>query len=207
LGEIWEKRKKGEEQMKYKMNQDRRILIILVTLIVVALLATVWAVAGPLASPMPGSPIERQGWERWILTDAQRNELQQMIEGMRENGTSIENITRAVDAKIRGWNVRLPPPGDIELFYTVKTVISTVNVALVIILLLTYVEIYQRTKSNFTVGLMIFSIILLFYTLTSNPIIQWLFGFSAFGLGPFAMLPDLFACVALSILLYLSVKY
>jgi hypothetical protein len=207
LGEIWEKRKKGEEQMKNIMNQDRRIPIILVTLVVVALLATIWAITGPLASPMPGSPIERQGWERLFLTDVQRNELEQMMERMRENGTSMENITRAVDAKIRGWNVRLPPPGDIELFYTIKTVVSTVNVALVIILLLTYIEIYRRTKSNFTVGLMIFSIILLFYTLTSNPITQWLFGFSAFGLGPFAMLPDLFACVALSVLVYLSVKY
>jgi hypothetical protein len=193
--------------MKNTMNQDKRILLILITLIAVALLAAIWAITGPLSSPISGSPIERQGWERWTLTDEQRRAIEQLVERMRENGTSMEGITRAIDAKIKEWNIRLPPPGDIELFYTIKTVISTVNVALVIILLLTYIEIYQRTKSNFTVGLMIFSIILLFYTLTSNPITQWLFGFSAFGLGPFAMLPDLFACVALSILLYLSVKY
>jgi hypothetical protein len=193
--------------MKHKMNQDKKILMIPVTLVVVALLATVWAVTGPLSSPIPGSPIERQGWERWVLTDEQRNEIEQLVERMRENGTSTDEITKAVDAQIREWNIRPPPPGDIELFYTIKTVISTVNVALVIILLLTYIGIYQRTKSSFTVGLIIFSIILLFYTVTSNPITQWLFGFSAFGLGPFAMLPDLFACVALSVLLYLSVKY
>jgi hypothetical protein len=193
--------------MKHKMNQDKRILIILITLVVVVLLTTIWAIIGPLASPLPGSPIERQGWERWSLTDEQRNELELMIEHMIENGTSMQGITKAVDAKIREWNIKPPPSGDIELFYTIHTVISTVNVALVMILLLTYVGIYQRTKSNFTVGLIIFSLILLFYTLSSNPITQWLFGFSAFGLGPFAMLPDLFACVALSILLYLSVKY
>jgi hypothetical protein len=33
------------------------------------------------------------------------------------------------------------------------------------------------------------------------------FGFGLFGLGPFALLPDLFEFVALSVLLYLSVKY
>jgi hypothetical protein len=35
----------------------------------------------------------------------------------------------------------------------------------------------------------------------------WAFGFRAFGLGPFAMLPDLFTFGALVVLLYLSIKY
>jgi hypothetical protein len=35
----------------------------------------------------------------------------------------------------------------------------------------------------------------------------WAFGFRPFGLGPFAMLPDLFTLGALAVLLYLSVKY
>jgi hypothetical protein len=43
--------------------------------------------------------------------------------------------------------------------------------------------------------------------LVSNPFMMWAFGFRAFGLGPFAMLPDLFTLAALSVLLYLSVKY
>ncbi|MEM2875387.1 MAG: hypothetical protein QXL67_00310 [Candidatus Bathyarchaeia archaeon] len=101
----------------------------------------------------------------------------------------------------------LPPAGDIELYYTVRTVISTVNVTLLIFLLITYVDIYRKIKSEFTIGLIMFSMVLLFYALTSNPILHWAFGFYAFGLGPFAMLPDLFACIALAILLYLSVKY
>jgi hypothetical protein len=33
------------------------------------------------------------------------------------------------------------------------------------------------------------------------------FGFYAFGLGPFAMLPDLFTCLALTVLLYLTFEY
>jgi hypothetical protein len=98
-------------------------------------------------------------------------------------------------------------PGDIELFYTFKTVISTINVTLLIFLLIGYTSIYRKTKSEFTIGLLIFSMTLLLYAISSNPLIHWLFGFRAFGLGPFAMLPDLFTCVALSVLLYLTFKY
>lgn len=100
-----------------------------------------------------------------------------------------------------------PTPGDIELFYTAKTVISSINIMLLIFLLVSYVDIYRKTKSEFTIGLLIFSMTLLLYALSSNPFIHWLFGFRAFGLGPFAMLPDFFTCVALSVLLYLTFKY
>ncbi len=97
--------------------------------------------------------------------------------------------------------------GDIELYYTIKTVISSINATLLVILLFTYVDIYRKTKSEFTIGLSIFSIILLLYALSSNPLVHYAFGFRAFGLGPFAMLPDLFTCGALAVLLYLTYKY
>ena len=99
------------------------------------------------------------------------------------------------------------PRGDIELYYTIKTVISSINATLLVILLFTYIDIYRKTKSEFTIGLSIFSIILLLYALSSNPLVHWAFGFRAFGLGPFAMLPDLFTCGALGVLLYLTYKY
>lgn len=97
--------------------------------------------------------------------------------------------------------------GDIELYYALNAVISTVNVTLLIVLLVTYIGIYDRTKSEFTLGLIVFSMILLFRSLASNPLVHWTFGFHGFGLGPFAMLPELFTCIALAILLYLTVKY
>jgi len=97
--------------------------------------------------------------------------------------------------------------GDIELFCIAKTVITTINATLLIFLLITYIDIYRKTQSEFTVGLVIFSMVLLLYALVSNPIVHWIFGFYAFGLGPFAMLPDLFTCAALAVLLYLAVKY
>jgi hypothetical protein len=97
-------------------------------------------------------------------------------------------------------------PGDIEFFYTAKTVVSTVNITLLIFLLAIYASIYAKTHSEFTMGLMIFSAVLLLNALASNPVVTWLFGFRAFGLGPFALLPDLFTLVALIVLLYLSAK-
>jgi hypothetical protein len=106
---------------------------------------------------------------------------------------------------------RLPPPrdipGDIEFFYTAKTVVSMINATLLIFLLLTYVDIYRKTRSEFTIGLTIFSGVLLLNALASNPLVIWIFGFRPVGLGPFAFLPDLFTFGALVILLYLSIKY
>jgi len=148
--------------MKNRMNKGVRIWLVLGTLVVVAILAALWATS---TFWFPHYP----------------------------------------------WGPHPPPPqnipGDIEFFYTAKTVVSTVNVTLLIFLLFTYISIYRKTRSEFTIGLIIFSIVLLFYALSSNPLIHWTFGFRAFGLGPFAMLPDLFTCVALAVLLYLTIKY
>ena len=111
-----------------------------------------------------------------------------------------------------GSRFPLPPderryPGDLELYYTIRTVVTTVNATLASMLLIAYIDIYRRIKSEFTIGLGLFSVVLLLYALVSNPLLHSVFGFWAVGLGPFAMLPDLFACIALSLLLYLSLRY
>jgi hypothetical protein len=98
-------------------------------------------------------------------------------------------------------------PGDFELFYVANTIISTVNIALLVILIFIYVNIYVKTRSAFTIGLVIFAVVFLVRDLTSSPFITSMYGFRAYGLGPFAFLPSLFELVALSVLLYLSVKY
>ncbi len=109
------------------------------------------------------------------------------------------------------WEHVLPPPRnipyDIEFFYLAQMVVSTINVALSIVLLTIYVTIYSKTRSEFTIGLIVFAVVFLLNAVASNPIVIRLFGFSPFGLGPFALLPDLFALVALLVLLYLSAKY
>jgi hypothetical protein len=114
------------------------------------------------------------------------------------------------------WSPRLPwspperppyIPGDIEFFYIAKTVVSTINITILIFLVLIYADIYRKTRSEFTIGLIIFSATLLLYALASNPIVIRAFGFRLFGLGPFALLPELFTFAALVVLLYLSIKY
>ena len=96
--------------------------------------------------------------------------------------------------------------GDLELFYKVKTMLSTINATLLVLLLATYIDLYKKLKSEFTIGLILFSVILLLYAISSNPLLQRFFGYWAFGLGPFAMLPDLFTTFALVVLMYMTMK-
>jgi len=96
---------------------------------------------------------------------------------------------------------------DLEFFYIAKAIFSTINIALLSILLITYSSIYLKTKSQFSFGLIIFAGAFLLKDITSSPFITSPFGFFLFGLGPFAMLPDMFEFAALTVLVYLSIKY
>ena len=98
-------------------------------------------------------------------------------------------------------------PGDLEFFYAGYTILSSINIVLLIVLTLTYLDVYRKTHSHFTIGLVIFALAFLMKDLTSNPFIISFFRFRAYGLGPFEFLPGLFEFFALSILLYLSVRY
>ena len=151
--------------MKHCMNKNVRIWLILATLIVVAILAALWATS---TFWFPRYP-----WRPWEPHPLPQHEI----------------------------------PEDIEFFYTVDAVVSTVNVTLSIFLLLIYVSIYRKTRSEFTIGLIIFSAVFLLNALASSPLFRGAFGFRPFGLGPFTMLPDLFTFGALLVLLYLSVRY
>jgi len=103
----------------------------------------------------------------------------------------------------------LPPPpnsnpGDLEVFYAAEAVVSSLNIALLVCLLITNADMFRKTRSKFTFGLLIFSTAFLFKDLTSSPLVIWVFGYHQEGLGPFALLPDLFELVVLCVLLYLS---
>ncbi len=107
---------------------------------------------------------------------------------------------------------RAPPPGtviqgDFEAFYVAFTIISTINITLLVIVLVSYVNIYNKTRSPFTIGLIIFALAFLLKDVASHPFVVGLFSYRAYGLGPFAFLPGLFELAALSVLLYLSVRY
>lgn len=88
--------------------------------------------------------------------------------------------------------------GNVQLF------LSTFNVILLAVLAGTYVQLYRQLPNRFTFSLILFSIALLLYALASNPAVHLLFGYRGSGLGPFVFLPDLFAAVAVTVLLYQS---
>jgi hypothetical protein len=98
-------------------------------------------------------------------------------------------------------------PNDLDFYYVARTIFSTVNIVLLIVLIFNYVSIYLKTKSEFTIGLILFSVFFLIKDVTWSPFVVHFAGFDVFGLGPFAFLPDLFELIALSVLLYLSVEY
>lgn len=105
---------------------------------------------------------------------------------------------RNIPPELPPWDTLFP------YLFIAKIILSSVNIILLTIVLVTYIGIYLKTKSQFSVGLVLFTIALLLYSVTSNPIMQGFGGFRISGLGPFTMLPDLFTCIASAILLYLS---
>ncbi|MCL2477074.1 hypothetical protein [Candidatus Bathycorpusculum sp.] len=100
-----------------------------------------------------------------------------------------------------------PNPADLELYYWARTILSTINVVLISVLIVSYVSIYLRTKSEFTIGLLLFATFLLIKEVAWSPFVIGVLGFGLFGLGPFAFLPDLFEMAALLVLFYLNIKY
>jgi hypothetical protein len=105
----------------------------------------------------------------------------------------------------------LPPPAynpaDLEFYYVVRTVFSTINLILLIILTETYAAIYIKTRYQFTIGLLIFSLVFLIKEIAASPFVIGAFRFSISGLGPFALIEPVFETAALSVLLYLSIEY
>jgi FtsH-binding integral membrane protein len=98
-------------------------------------------------------------------------------------------------------------PRDLELYYIGRTVLSTANIALLVFLIATYAALYTKTKSQFTIGLLIFASVFLVKDILSSPFVISSFRFQLAGLGPFALIEPLLELVALLTLLYLSLKY
>jgi NADH:ubiquinone oxidoreductase subunit 2 (subunit N) len=92
-------------------------------------------------------------------------------------------------------------------YYFMKSVLSTLNMILLLILLVIYLSAYRETKSEFVVGLIIFDLAMLLYAVTSNPFVHVYFGFHETGPGPFVMLPDFFSLAAVVVLLVQALRY
>ena len=87
-----------------------------------------------------------------------------------------------------------------------KTVVSFVNMALIVLMLAIYLDLYRKIRTNFTAGLLLLVIVLLMNALTSNPLVFLRFGFPVAGIGIGFIIPDLFTTIALSVLFYLSLE-
>jgi hypothetical protein len=98
----------------------------------------------------------------------------------------------------------------IETFVSVKLFVSTFTVVVLLALVANYVVVYRDLPNPFTRSLLLFSVALLLYALASNPLVWILLGFRrgllGLGIGGFAFLPDLFAAVAVTVLLHQSYR-
>ena len=93
------------------------------------------------------------------------------------------------------------------LIVNIKALITFGNLILLFCLLFIYAKNYGQIKSQFAMGLIAFIVLLIMQALTSNPFFHYTCGYRRmYTLGLFGILPDLFEFVALSVLLYISLK-
>ncbi len=95
----------------------------------------------------------------------------------------------------------------LETLYISRTVLTTVNIAILSILTASYAILYSKTRSQFTIGLLIFSAVFLMKDITSSPFFIGAFFYTLSGLGPFALIEPLLEFLALTVLLYLTLEY
>jgi hypothetical protein len=98
------------------------------------------------------------------------------------------------------------PPHPQQPSVQLKTVISFINIGLIIPLFIIYAGIYRRMRSAFTLGLMAVILALGMYAVTSNPLIVSLLGGHTADIGVFQIVPDLCATAALIILVRISLE-
>jgi len=98
-----------------------------------------------------------------------------------------------------------PPAGQAEA-KQLKTVISFINIGLIIPLFAIYAGIYRKMRSSFTLGLLAVIFALGMYAVTSNPLVISLLGGRVGDIGLFQIIPDICATVALIILIRISLE-
>lgn len=107
-----------------------------------------------------------------------------------------------------GWDIS---PEELErlrafypVYFTTRTIVNTLSSILILGLVFIHFQIYRKTGTRFSLGLVIFSTALFLYTLLANPMVHRFVGFSRIGFGPMLIIPDVFTLIASAILLYLS---
>jgi len=92
-----------------------------------------------------------------------------------------------------------------EPLVLVKVFLATFNLVVILALGWSYLTLYRDLPNRFTGSLLLVTGALFLYALASNPVVSLVFGYRGdIGLGPFTFLPDLFAAIAVTVLLYQS---
>lgn len=96
-----------------------------------------------------------------------------------------------------------------ELYFSRKTIISSINSILMVYIMWFYYSMYKENGSKFSLGLIALSAALLVYSFTSNPWIVRQFWYlvkrEAIGYRElFDIIPELFTTIAAAIMIYLT---
>lgn len=101
---------------------------------------------------------------------------------------TLERIAQRIETMIKG-----------------KIIISSINMILYTYIALFYVSLYRENKSTFSLSLTGLSVVLLVYSIASNPLILWYIGrVERVWLEAFNFIPDILSTLAASILIYLT---
>lgn len=93
----------------------------------------------------------------------------------------------------------------IETYVRWKTLISALNIGLMLYIAVFYYQLYRENGSKFSLGLTALSLALLVYSVSSNPVlISYLRPSNGVWWGVFNFVPDVFTSVAAFIMVYLS---
>lgn len=97
------------------------------------------------------------------------------------------------------------PPELLVFLVRVQLFVTTFNLVLLLALTGSYVSLYRDLPNRYTRSMLVLSLALLLYALSSNPYVSLLFGFAPRpDLGPFVFLPDLFVGLAIVVIFYQS---
>lgn len=98
------------------------------------------------------------------------------------------------------------PQAYVQSAVVIKVFFSTINAVLLAGLVLNYTKIYRGMPTNTSRIFLIFSSSLMFYAISSNPLVHLMFGYKFIPLGPFTYVPDLFVTAGTAAILYESYK-
>jgi len=93
-----------------------------------------------------------------------------------------------------------------EMCIYLKTLISSINLGLILPLIMIYAGIYRKVKSSFTLGLIAVIFAQGMYAITSNPTIITIFGGVPGYIGIYQIIPDICTAAALIVLIRISLE-